>query len=283
MYGHKRLYLKKAKEEFGDELYETQRSSVDLVEVAEREIAAVDSDDVAGPVDPDKSTSSECVRALQSEAAEAAIATKLSQRATRETEGKWLDEAENMLHQEEKHMSTWLDDAERDINALPVEARQPNIRRRKKKEKGKEEKDSKTAEREVKEAEAALYSAEEEFGEGTFEVAQCMLSCAAAYSRARQWGLAQFSAKVAQKELIRLEGESGTSAIMAQIRLLHILAMQDEWAQVETQCATALRIIASAPKLTQAMEQLVDQLAVLTKVKCKLRLAQKSGKQTQTA
>ena len=76
MYGHKRLYLKKAKEEFGDELYETQRGSVDLVEVAEREIVAVDSDDVAGPVDPDKSTSSECVRALQSEAAEAAIATK---------------------------------------------------------------------------------------------------------------------------------------------------------------------------------------------------------------
>lgn len=202
----------------------------------------------------------------------------------RDTEDRWLDEAENMLKKGEAEDSKWLDDAERDIDALLQVNRKASLsskvsgpRRQSIHElelspmwgkDGGSDKEKEASQVAVEKAEKELHDAEAAHGKDSVEVAHMLLHAAEVYTRARQLTPAEFCAHQACHLLTAQQGATSCDAIQATIRLLHIYALEEKWPDVDQMCAAAMKWIATAPVLTADMKALVDQISDVAKIKC---------------
>jgi len=216
----------------------------------------------------------------------------------RDTECRWLDEAENMIQQGETEDTRWLDDAERDIDTFLVGDRKGMSKKRNAIRKqmtrsntsiklapvdGKpfespiasvedaHKREDAEAARAVFDAEVQLNEAELEFGKESVEAAQKLLIAASAYFRQRQFGLSEMCAKRSLAIFNMNEGVIGCSSMKARLRLMHIAAMQGKWDEVDTSCSEIMKIISVAPTLTKELVDMVDQIGLLTRIKCKMR------------
>lgn len=197
----------------------------------------------------------------------------------RDEECRWLDEAENMIQQSESEDTRWLDDAERDIDDTFLVGDRKGLSKKRnaiRKQMNSSIKlvDGKPfdeAARAVFEFEGQLNEAELHFGKESIEAAQKLLLVSLAYLRQRQFGLAEVHATRCLAIFNVEEGPIGCGSIQASMRLIHIKAMQGKWEDVNHSCAEAMQLIAVAPALTKELVDMVDQIALLTRIKCTMR------------
>jgi len=210
-----------------------------------------------------------------------AVPFKRKKGKRRDTEDRWLDEAENMIKRGEAEDNKWLDDAERDVETIMAvqNRRGPGSRRRPSAlglklspiRKDDKEKEHEEAQAGVKDAEAAIEAAEEVHGENSEEVANTLLEAVDVYNRARQFARAELCSRRALSLFEQSQGAYSCQAVTTLLRLIHVCALQGNWLEVEKVCSQGIAVVTTAPKLSPAMKDLVDQISVVARVKCSLQ------------